>query len=105
MPTLMDVQSARQTTPWRAALVILCERFARDQDVWARVTPGESIDLTPLFHERARPLRERVMLAAAQSFLDPTVTLPFAQLVALSDRDLRSVLSALAIARGGLPID
>lgn len=105
MPSLLDVGSARMAAPWRATMVVLCERFARDRAVWECVQPGESIDLTPLLIDRARPLAERVMLAAAQSFHDPTVMLPFGQLVALDDRQLRSVLDALAIARGSLPID
>lgn len=105
MPSLIDVGSARMTAPWRACMVVLCERFRDDAQVWARVVPGESIDLTPLLHDLGRPLRQRVVLAVAQSFLDPTTTLPFGQLVHLPDRDLRSVLDALAIARGSLPID
>ena len=93
MPSLIDVGSARMTAPWRACMVVLCERFPRDEQVWARVVPGESCDLTPLLADRGRPLAQRVVLAAAQSFIDPATTLP------------RSVLDALAIARGSLPID
>lgn len=105
MPTLLEVQSARMSAPWRASLVILCAHFRDDGPVWACVRPGESIDLTPVLHDRARSIDTRVLLAVAQSFHDPDVVIPAGRLAHMRASQLRTVLDALAIARGGLPID
>lgn len=106
MPTLTQVGTAHLPAPWRAVCVILCEQFGRDRRVWARVQAGESIDLAPEVADVRRPMAERLMLATAQSIIDGTTLVPVGRLFAdLSDRQLRSVIDALAIARGSLPID
>jgi hypothetical protein len=105
MPTLLEVGTARMSPTWRASCVILCAHFARDRAVWDAVVPGESIDLGPLVYDQDRPVAQRVLLAVAQSFHDPAMLLPFGHLATLPDRQLRTVLDALAIARGSLPID
>lgn len=105
MPTLLEVETTRMTRPWRASMVILCAHFRDDARVWSCVVPGESIDLRPLLHERARALDERVLLAVAQSFHDPDVVIPAGRLTAMRAHQLRTLLDALAIARGSLPID
>lgn len=105
MPTLVEVGASRLSTPWRAACVVLCEQFPRDADVWARVTPGQACDLLPLIRDTARPMSQRVMLAVAQGIIDGATVVPVAELPRLSDRQLSSVLSALAIVRGAWPLD
>ena len=88
---------------WRAACVILADAFARDDDVWAHVTPGETADLHTLIADTSRPDADRTLLACAQSLADGDTGVPLPALVALSGRRLTLVLDALAIARGGFP--
>lgn len=106
MPQLTEVTAAHDLTrEWRAAVVVLCAGFPHDRAVWARVSPGESIDLLPLVADQSRPMRERLLLAVAQGLVDGRTTVPVHELVVLHDSRMRLVLDALAIARGGLPVD
>lgn len=100
------MSTAHLPRPWRAACTLLCERFdPADTAVWDHVHPGVSIDLTGVIHDQTRPMPQRVMAAVAQGLVDGLTLIPTGQLVTLADRDMRSVLDALAIARGSLPID
>lgn len=90
---------------WRAALTVLAEAFARDEAVWACVSPGDALDLRPVIYDRARSDADRVLLVFAEGLVNDPMMLPLDRLLALDDRRLRVFLDALAIARGGLPID
>jgi hypothetical protein len=106
MPTLTQVTgSIDLTREWRAAVVILTTAIGDDEAVWEHVSPGVSIDMSPLLADLGRPMRDRIMLAVAQGLCDGTTMVPFRELVALGDTRLRLVLDALAIARGSLPVD
>lgn len=89
---------------WRAATLILRDRFAYDDDVWVTVEPGRRLDLYPLIGDQGRPMGDRVLLAAAQGFIDRTTGVPVGYLTELDDERLRLFLDALAVARGGLPV-
>lgn len=101
-----SIQGWRLPASWRAALIVLRERLPRDPAVWECVSPGVTLDLRPVIRDTTRPMRTRTLCAVAHAFVnDDSMMVPFDQLIDLSDRDLRSVLDALAVVRGGLPID
>lgn len=88
---------------WRAACVILAAAFPRDEEVWARVSPGVRADLHRLITDPRRAQADRTLLACAQSLIDATAAVPFAALANLDDRRLTLALDALGIARGSFP--
>lgn len=106
MATLTQVPGLVGLSPaWRASCVVLCTAFPHDRAVWAHTRPGVSLDLSAASRDPARSQSDRTLLACAQSLVDDAVAVPLTQLAALPDGKLRLVLDALAIVRGGLPVD
>ncbi|MEQ7008450.1 hypothetical protein ABN028_19950 [Actinopolymorpha sp. B17G11] len=99
-----DVMSDRG---WRAALVLLCEQFSRDAEVWMFVDVGERIRWRELLELPHLTPHDRVMLAYAAGLVHPedSPRIEVSDLVTLPDRQLRSVLDSTAIFRARcLPI-
>lgn len=109
VPTLTDMPvRALADSHWRAALIVLCGAFGRDGEVWQHVQPGVHLDLAGLAVDPRRSPAERLLLTVAASLCQPDSghQVNPGALVELSDRSLRLVLDALAVARGrALPVD
>jgi hypothetical protein len=102
MPTLTQMPASVMADPrWRAALIVLCEQFGRDPSVWQAVDVGVAIDWRKLLDDPDRTAGERALLGFAAGLVaDDAPGVDVAALVELEDRKLRSLLDALAVARG-----